>query len=397
LLALAALDSRTGQRTHALDLVERALQDRPDLTRVGAMELALLRNLGREPDAKKRLAYWQQQDPTNSLVRYEAMRLGGPDSSLLAHLAGDPQRILEFAASYMNLGLYHDAVELLSKKYPSGPAVVSEPGTPSPDSYPLIGYYRGFCRYKLNEDDRADFDAAAKMPTTYAFPNRPESFAVLRRALEVNPRDATAHFLLGSLYLSSDQPQPAMEHWQLAREINPAIPTLQRNMGYTVLYSNGPVDSAIELFREGTKYDSQNVDVYLGLEQAMKKAGRPAAERAQALASFPDMQSAPAALLFKTAELLSEAGQFDAAEKLLEHRFFAREEGGKTTGEVYVNLRLQHASSAASRHDCAGAENIVASLANPNATVPGTSEKIAQYAQAELSRQTIAQIREICH
>lgn len=396
LLALAALESRSGSRPRALKLVKEALEDRPDLTQSGVFELALLRSLGHESDARKRLAYWQQQDPTSSLIRYESTKLGQTDPSLLAHLAGDPQRIIEVAVNYMDLGLYADALEVLSQNYPSGPGVVSEPGTPSPEAYPLIAYYRGYCRYKLNQDAGSDFDAAAKMPTTYVFPNRAETFPVLRRAVEVNPQDPTAHFLLGSLLLSSDQPQQAMEQWELARQINPSIPTLQRNMGYTVLYENGPVDKAIELFREGTKYDSHNVDVYLGLEEALKKAGHPAEERAQALASFPDMQSAPAVLVFKTAEVLAEAGQFDRAEKLLEHRFFAREEGGKTSGEIYVQVRLQHAWRAASHHDCGEAANIVGSLENPNATVPGTAEKIAQYTHGESAKQTIQQIRSTC-
>jgi hypothetical protein len=101
-------------------------------------------------------------------------------------------------------------------------------------------------------------------------------------------------------------------------------------------------------------------------------------------------------LVFKTANLLAEAGHFDRAEKLLEHRFFAREEGGKTSGEVYVQIRLQHASRAASDHDCTEATNILASLADPNATVPGTAEKIAQYMQADSAKQEIGQIRAAC-
>ena len=109
------------------------------------------------------------------------------------------------------------------------------------------------------------------------------------------------------------------------------------------------------------------------------------------------MQSAPAALVFNAANLLAEAGHFDDAENLLARRFFAREEGGKTAGEVYVQIRLQHASSAASHKDCSQASEILRSLQDANATVPGTSEKIAQYAQAESSRQAIERVRATCH
>jgi tetratricopeptide (TPR) repeat protein len=369
---------------------------RPDLTRAGMTEVALLRSFGRQAEAEKRLRYWREQDPTNTMFRYEAVRLGRSDPALLAHLAGDPQRILEIAVNYMDMGLYADALDVLSQKYPTGPEVVSEPGTPPVDQYPLIAYYRGFCRYALRLDDRVDFEAAASMPTSYVFPSRAETFAVLRRALEFNPQDASAHFLLGELYLATDRPQPALEHWEAARRLRPSIPALHRNMGYTALFSGGSLQQAMDLFREGTKYDSHNVDVYLGLEEAMKKAGRPAAERAQALESFPEMQTAPAALVFRTIDVLAEAGQFDEAEKLLEHRFFPREEGGKTAGDVYVNLRLRQASALAARHDCKQALSIAQTLTDPNATVPGTKEKIVQYVETEFSRHSIEQVRTLC-
>ena len=109
------------------------------------------------------------------------------------------------------------------------------------------------------------------MPTTYVFPNRPESFGVLHRAIEVNPNDATAHFLLGSLYLSGGMSKQALQEWQRARDIKPAIPTLHRNMGYTLLKSGESPDSAMEVFREGLKYDPANVDLYLGLGFAVER------------------------------------------------------------------------------------------------------------------------------
>ena len=54
----------------------------------------------------------------------------------------------------------------------------------------------------------ADFQAAAGKPTTYIFPNRPATLSVLRAALQRDPTDATASFLLGSLYLSGGRVEP---------------------------------------------------------------------------------------------------------------------------------------------------------------------------------------------
>ena len=264
MMALAALEARAGNRLRALEMVQETVGGQRNLPAAGNMEVALLRVLGRQADARKRLLFWKQEDPASSFLAYEAMRLGESQPDLLAHLAADPERIVEIASDYMRLGLYDDAIDVLGRQYPAGPEVVSEPGMPRPESYPLIAYYRGFCRFALGQDGRADFDAASRMPLTYVFPNREDSFAVLRRAIEINSHDASAHFLLGSLYFSGGETGPALEEWQRASEINPSIPTLHRNMGYAVLLSGGPPQRAIDLFREGVKYDKDNVDVYLG-------------------------------------------------------------------------------------------------------------------------------------
>jgi tetratricopeptide (TPR) repeat protein len=396
LMALSEIEARAGNRERALSLIQEVIQYAPALSRAGNMELALLRSLGRAADAKSRLAYWESEDRTNSFLRYEATKLGASDPTLLAHLAGDPQRVLEIAVEYMNLGMYSDAAALLAQPFPSGPEVVSEPGMVPPQSYPLVAYYRGYCRYLLGQDGRTDFDAASAMSTRYVFPNRPESRAVLKRASEVNPQDATAHFLLGELYLASGETAPALEEWEIARRLKPSIPTLHRNMGYAVLASGQPPQKAIELFRDGTKYDSHNVDVYLGLERAMDKAGQPASERVQALESYPDLTKAPAALVFRLVQVLSDAEQFEAAEKLLAGRFFPREEGGVSGGEIYARVRLKHAALLASKHHCSDALEIVNQLRASVSTVPGTDEKVAQYTTTATAKQTIAQVQNAC-
>jgi tetratricopeptide (TPR) repeat protein len=360
------------------------------------MEVALLRTLHHQAEAEKRLSYWSQKDPTTSFFAYEAMRLDKIDPALLAHLAADPERIVEIASDYMRLGLYEDALDVLERQYPSGRSVVSEPGMPHPDSYPLIAYYRGFCRFAIGKDGRADFEAASRMPMTYVFPNRSESFPVLRRAIEINPHDANAHFLLGSLYLAGGEAVSALQEWQTANEINPSIPTLHRNMGYAVLRSGDSPQRAIALFREGMKYDGHNVDVYLGLEQAMEAAGQPASERAHVLQSFPEMKSAPAVLVFRLVRLLGEAGEFESAEKLLENRFFPREEGGANAREIYIQLRLKRASSAASQKQCAPALDILQHLADPVATLPFTAKGLGPFATSDSAKQAIAGIRSMC-
>jgi tetratricopeptide (TPR) repeat protein len=397
MMQLAVLEARAWDRRSGLRMVQEVVINRPDLVRPGGMEVALLRATQREAEAIRRLAFWKRQDPSSSFLRYEGIRLGQSDSGLMAHLAGDPERILEIASDYMRFGLYEDAVDVLSRQYPSGIEVIAEPGALPPGSYPLIAYYRGFCRYVLGKDGSADFAAASGMPTNYVFPNRPESFAVLHRALEVNPKDATAHFLLGSLYLSGGMSEPALQEWETTRRIKPAIPTLHRNMAYTMLKSDESLERAIEIFREGIGYDSRNVDLYLGLEEAMAKTGRPASERARALQSFPELQAAPAVLIFRLVRLLSDAGDFDEAEKQLVNRFFPREEGGTNVRDIYIALKLKRAESIAAQGQCPSALDIVRHLGESVRSLPFTSKGLDPSISSPASKQAVAEIRAICH
>ena len=151
--------------------------------------------------------------------------------------------------------------------------MVSEPGMPRPEKYPLIAYYRGYCREMLHQDPRADFLAASQMPTNICISEPLRIFGCTQTAISLNPSDANAHALLGSLYMSSGMQDAAMTEWNAARELNPAIPALLRNMGSTVLHSKQSPERAIQLFTEGTRFDPQNAEIYLGLGTGTQGSG----------------------------------------------------------------------------------------------------------------------------
>ena len=147
-MALAALAAREGDRTRALGMVQELVGTRPDFTSAGGIEVALLRALRRNDDAKKRLLFWRQQDPTSSFLH-------------ISHADGRERPGLDGASCRRSRAHRRDCFRLhapgplrrctrcAQRQYPVGPGVVSEPGTADPDSYPLIAYYRGFCRFAL--------------------------------------------------------------------------------------------------------------------------------------------------------------------------------------------------------------------------------------------------------
>jgi tetratricopeptide (TPR) repeat protein len=364
LFELAALDVRQGNLQKGHEKLAIAYAEFPDAARASDVDVTLLRLLGDAAVAKKHLVGLQPSDPANNFLRYEATRLGEQDVVLWSHLAADPERILAIAVQYMHFGLYPEALEILARQYPSGADVVSEPGMPRPDKYSLVAYYRGYCREMMHQDGSADFQAAAQMSTTYVFPNRPETFDVLKRALSANPNDANAHALLGSLYMSGGMQDAAMREWSMARTLNPAIPSLLRNMGYTVLCSKQSPERAIELFRQGTNADPQNAENYLGLELALRKAGRPPEERVAALQKFPG-PTPPATLIFQLARDLADAGRYEDAQKELATRFIPLEEGGASQLDVYLEIKLKQANALVASHQCAEARALIQHLGDP--------------------------------
>jgi Tfp pilus assembly protein PilF len=199
----------------------------------------------------------------------------------------------------------------------------------------------------------------------YVFPNRPETFAVLARALAVNPRDATAHFLLGNLAMSGGMLDSAIAEWRRAAALEPRTPTLHRNLGYALLSAGRAAAEARAAFEDGVRYDSLNTGVYVGLDSTLVLLGAGAADRARALERFPVPDAMPASLVYRFARLLAAAGRFDDAERQFRGRFFPRREGGINPRQVWLEVRVGRAEALAEQGKCADVRRVVETLPRP--------------------------------
>jgi tetratricopeptide (TPR) repeat protein len=363
-----------------LQLVRQALAEAPGMIRAGGMEVALLRRAGRIEEAKARLAHWRAEDPPSSFLRHEGVLLGASDAALWTHLAGDPERVLELAVDYIALGFWDDAHALLARTYPST-GVVAEPGAVLPQDYPLVAYYRGYCEEQRGRSGREDFAHASRLSTRYVFPNRPESAVVLRRALASNSGDATAHFLLGSLLLSGGQSDEALAEWEKARELDPKLPVLHRDIGFTLLYARGAAADALRVFEEGMGAEPANVELYQGADQALSLLGRGAEERIASLRRCPEAPL-PSTLVYKLALALAETGRFAEAERLFPGRFFPREEFGTNVRQVYLEVKLREALALAREGRKPEAAALAASFGQPVAGFDFTKDGMKAFVGA---------------
>ena len=392
---LARLLARAGDPDAALRQLQSIRADAGRAPAIGGLEVMLLRHLHREREAVDRAHHWRSIDPTSSMLRYELIRLGEADPGLWPHLAVNADRVLDLVDQYLAAGAYADALDLLERS-PAVEPPLREPGAVGPGASPLVGYYRGYVRTLTGGSGAADYARARSLSTAYLFPGRRSSYAVLDAALTSDPQDATARFLLGSLYLSSGMADPAIHAWQQVRAAGAKIPTLHRNLGLALLYGPARDVDARAVLEEGLTVDPENVDVYLGLDAVLSAARATPRARVDALRRFPSGAALPVPLVFKLAIALAESGEAAAAERLFHDRFFPREEGGTSVRTVYAQVRLTSARVGADAHDCATALAILDAIPGETPSLPFTAGGLADVLRPAIMAKQTAVIEEAC-
>jgi tetratricopeptide (TPR) repeat protein len=398
LLQLARLAARERDFPTAAEQLEALVSREPDASLAGALLVTCLRLAERSDAARAQLAHWQEVDPTSSLLEYEGIALKGAttDDRVWEHLAADPNRILDLYDQYAALGAWTDASALVDHAYPRVDEPMREPGVVPPSEHALLAYYRAFAHEQRGLAAKDDYRRASALSTAYVFPSRASTYAVLRAALRSNPDDATARFLLGSVYLSAGLVDDAIGEWERARALRPDIPTLHRNLGLALLLGKDDPEAARRVFLEGAADDPRNVEVYEGIDRVMSLQRAPAADRVAALRRYPAASDMPPALVFKLALALAEAGDAAAADALFRSRFFPREEGGTSVRTVFAQVRLRTALTASEQRRCPEALAVVDSLARETPDLAFTRGGLEDVLRPALMQRQLAAIESSC-
>ncbi|HKW61431.1 MAG TPA: DUF5107 domain-containing protein [Candidatus Acidoferrum sp.] len=387
---LAEVQARAGRLELARELLASSLQAAPEDLRATEELVAVQKALGgskeAETVAKKDLARF----PLSNFLREV---VGSPD---LAHLAGDPYRVLNVAYEYARLGLYQKALEVLSRDYPAVKADQAEPGSVAPQNHPLVAYFRGYCREKLGESPEKDYAQASRLSTLYIFPSRAEEQRALRAAIRKNEKDATAHYLLGTWLFARGQTDAALIEWNRARELNAKIPVLQASTGLALLNIKHEFDGALNAFEEGIANDSLNPVNYSGAIVAMTLLGKSATERVKVLERYPDLNRMPTPLVYELALSRAEAGSHEAAMALFKNRFFGREEGGTNVRQVWIEVNLQRALALARTNRCKDALAVAKSIGSPVNGLAFTQDGLASFLDSARSNFLLGEVSESC-
>jgi Flp pilus assembly protein TadD len=352
-IKLGEMKAQAGDLQAALAFFKAAVTAAPENELAQEEYEAVTRSMGNTKDADVLARQGLATYPTNDFLKEE---LGKPDSH---HLAADPYRVLRVAAEYMQLGLYKKAIALLDAQYLPVPADQSEPGSVLPQQHPLVLYYSAYCKSKLGADDLQNWNKASARSAALVFPSTETDALVLSAALEANKEDATAQYLFGTLLYSEGLYDAGIAHWKEAKRLSPHMPVVDADLGKAYLLLKHETAEARQSFVDGTLNDSENADVYAGLDQAASLSDTSATERAGLLSRYPMADSAqskmPADLVYQLALTRAEAGQFDAALGLFKDRFFPSEEGGISSDQVLFEVELMQAEFDAHHHSCAEA------------------------------------------
>jgi tetratricopeptide (TPR) repeat protein len=362
---LACAQARAGQQKAAADMLHATAAAGPG--RAAGLEVALLRRMGRTADAQAALQKALAADPSDSLLRVEAVLLGREDAAIWTHLAADPEWVLDVADAYLDAGLYQDALALLDRNYPAVGELETEPGAVLPQDYPLIAYYRGYARQRLGQSPEDDFRKASAQSTLYVHPSRASSFPVLRAALEQNPADATAHYLLGCLLLNSRLHDQALAEWSLARPSAGRIPAYYETVGRALLVVKQDKKGAENLVQEGLTArpaDARLLDLLANIRGGSAGGGGPQLQPPPAFDS--PLEAANFALIALANHDLG------GAQAVFQPRNFPQEKQPPGVREAYTELRMRILLSAAGPGKCEAVSAMIGDLVPDDKGLPFT-------------------------
>jgi tetratricopeptide (TPR) repeat protein len=219
---------------------------------------------------------------------------------------------LETAVEYASAGLWRDAMQVASKLPASA----------------LTSYWMGYFNEKTGDPAQAKqwFAKASSAAPDLQFPFQTEMAQVLRRAIEVNPKDARAHYYLGNL-LYDLQPEEAVSHWETSRKLDPSFAIVHRNLGSAYARQEKGLDQAIASLEQAVATGRHPIH-FFELDGLYEAAGAPAEKRLAVLEKHRDVVTERDDATARLVALEVWAGKYDDAIRLMTGRRFNVWEGG---------------------------------------------------------------------
>lgn len=231
----AQLEGARKQWDKALDAADRAYRANTQNVEAMTAKAIALRQLGAYEEALTLARHALSVDPLCFVAMNELRLLSSEISigktpeeclaALVSRLRLEPYNYIETTARYSAFGLFSDAANVLM--------LAAESTAPAVNAHPMIYYHLGMYLDLAGLKDKADemLKKATALSTDLCFPYGDESVKVLRYAIEQNPDDATACYLLGNA-LANNQHEDAVKCWEAAIQKGREDAITHRNIAY---------------------------------------------------------------------------------------------------------------------------------------------------------------------
>ncbi len=342
-LQAAQLSVMQGRLDDALDEVDRCLLNNWHNHKARALKMAILRKMQRTAGAAELAEASLEADRFNYGVRFELYLMGHAGQLEAIHelMHGEALNYHELALDYAQAGCWDEAIRVLR----SCGAV---------SLHPMTHYYIGWAQSRLGDTAaaKASFVQAEQCDAYCCFPNRLEDVPALLCAVSANPGGAKAYYYLGCLYYDKRQYDVAMEYWERSAELDPAFPTVWRNLALGYFNKRGEELRALDCMERAFALDTSDARILMELDQLYKRMQKPHAYRLALLEQYPALIAQRDDLLLEKITLLNQTGDYKKAMKLLDGHIFHPWEGGE--GKVpaqYQACRVELAKKALATGD----------------------------------------------
>jgi tetratricopeptide (TPR) repeat protein len=309
--ALAELDAKRSDWPAALAHLDLSLCVNTENLKARNLKTIALRRLDRDAEADSLLRETRRIDPLDCWSRHLAD----------GRLDCDNQTRFNIALDYARAGLYQDAIAVLHAGDPNA----------TDGSAPMLWYTLGFlhsCGGDPAAAGKCYRKGAAAIPD-YCFPNRPEDIAILKSAMQANPRDPRAPYYLANLLYHRRRHREAIALWEQAARLDPGYSVVWRNLGIAYFNIQSQPAKARRAFDRARRAAPKDARVLYERDQLWKRCGESPERRLAELNKATDLVQLRDDLSIELAALYNQTGQYEKSLRSLESRAFQPWEGGE--------------------------------------------------------------------
>lgn len=330
--SLAQISAWREDWEEALNEIDRSLLRNWHNLRGRHLKAVILRHLGRKEEALALIRESLLLDRFNFGCGFEKYLLTedkGVWDALVTRMRLEGHNYEELALDYASAGCWEEALRVCELACET---VVSEST--------LLHYYRCWCLLSLQRETEAReaIRIAEQQPADYCFPNAIEAIVALQAVIRFDENTPKAHYYLGNLWYDKRQYPEAIAEWEKSMELDPAFPTVLRNLSLAYFNKLNRKQEAVSLLEKAFELNMQDARILMELDQLYKRLNHSHSERLSFLQKHKATAFSRDDLYLEYVTLLNQLGCYEEAMHMIDVRRFHPWEGGE--GKVPAQYQL---------------------------------------------------------